>query len=100
MEPLYDYMLHPCAIVHWFDTIEDAPGEDTGMWMVCPAFCANYTPKIAVIHIDTIYCAACLIPTYSCHPVPLDIKYYHSYDTFHAFYVSKCADHHTFEIAL
>ncbi|KIK77794.1 hypothetical protein PAXRUDRAFT_165720 [Paxillus rubicundulus Ve08.2h10] len=95
----YDYILYPCAIVHWFDTVGDAPDEDTGMWMVHPMFCANHTPNIAVIHIDAIYHTAHLIPIYSCHPVPLDIKYYHSYDTFRAFYVNKYADHHALEIA-
>ncbi|KIJ07272.1 hypothetical protein PAXINDRAFT_90695 [Paxillus involutus ATCC 200175] len=95
----YDYTLYPCAIVRWFDTVGDAPDEDTGMWMVRPAFHANHTPNIAVIHIDAIYRAAHLIPIYGRHPVPLDIKYYHSYDTFRAFYVNKYADHHAFEIA-
>ncbi|KIJ20073.1 hypothetical protein PAXINDRAFT_107771 [Paxillus involutus ATCC 200175] len=95
----YDYTLYPCAVVRWFDTVGGAPDEDTGMWIVRPAFRANRTPHIAVIHIDAIYRAAHLIPIYGRHPVPLDIKYYHSYDTFRAFYVNKYADHHAFEIA-
>ncbi|KIK77697.1 hypothetical protein PAXRUDRAFT_165998, partial [Paxillus rubicundulus Ve08.2h10] len=93
----YDYVLCPCAIVRWFDNIGNAPDEDTRMWMVHPTFHANHTPNIVVIQIDMIYCAAHLIPTYSHHPVPLYIKYYPSYDTFHTFYVNKYADHHAFE---
>ncbi|KIK79837.1 hypothetical protein PAXRUDRAFT_160184, partial [Paxillus rubicundulus Ve08.2h10] len=94
-----DHTLYPCAVVHWFDTVGDAPDEDTGLWMVHLAFCANHTPDITVIHIDAIYRAAHLIPIYGRHSVPPDIKYYHSYDTFRAFYVDKYADHHAFEIA-
>ncbi|KAF9236807.1 hypothetical protein BU15DRAFT_88999 [Melanogaster broomeanus] len=79
-----DHTLYPCAVAcGWFS----------------PAFCANRTPDIAVIHIDAIYRAAHLIPIYGRHSVPPDIKYYHSYDTFRAFYVNKYADHHAFEIA-
>ncbi|KAF8836969.1 hypothetical protein BDN67DRAFT_991942 [Paxillus ammoniavirescens] len=95
----YDHTLYPCAVVRWFDTVGDAPDEDTGMWVVRPAFRANHTPNIAMIHIDAIYRAAHLIPIYGRHFVPMDIKYYHSYDAFRAFYVNKYADHHAFKIA-
>ena len=25
---------YPCAVVHWFDRVEDGPDLDTGMWIV------------------------------------------------------------------
>ncbi|KAH7905578.1 hypothetical protein BJ138DRAFT_1118343 [Hygrophoropsis aurantiaca] len=90
---------YPCAVVRWFNTIDDSPDEDTGMWMVRPGFNANRTPNISIIHVDTIYRAAHLIPIYGSQPISREIKHYHSYDAFRAFYVNKYADHHAFEIA-
>ncbi|KAG1864403.1 hypothetical protein F4604DRAFT_1882097 [Suillus subluteus] len=76
------------------------PTEDTGMWIVHPSVHDDDgTPNLAVIHIDTIYCAAHLIPVYSHNFIPKDIEYFHSYDAFRLFYVNKYADHHAFEIA-
>ncbi|KAI6009055.1 hypothetical protein EDC04DRAFT_2581777, partial [Pisolithus marmoratus] len=49
---------YPCVIIHWFD--HDGP-NNTGMWVIhmCNA------QDIAIIHINTIYCAAQLIPVYA-----------------------------------
>jgi hypothetical protein len=63
--------LYPCAVVHWFDHVGDAPSTDTGMWVVRPSYYARNIRNIAVIHIDTIYRAAHLIPVYSSHNVNL-----------------------------
>ncbi|KAH7917136.1 hypothetical protein BV22DRAFT_968957, partial [Leucogyrophana mollusca] len=30
----FQVVAYPCAVVRWFDTIGEAPDEDTGMWMV------------------------------------------------------------------
>jgi len=87
-----------CAIVHWFDRIGDGPDEATGMWMVHPSFAWGDRPNIAVIHIDAIFRAAHLIPTYDNNFVSPDIGPHNSYDSFHRFYVNKFADHHAFEI--
>ena len=86
----------PCAIVRWFDKIGDSPNEDTGMWMVRPGYLPNHSPNYVVIHLDSIYRAAHLIPVY---PISRNIKPHSCYDVFHAFYVNKYVDHHTFEIA-
>ncbi|KAH7917629.1 hypothetical protein BV22DRAFT_1026041 [Leucogyrophana mollusca] len=67
--------------------------------MVRPGHCEDGSRNIAVIHVDTIYRAAHLIPIYGADFIPDSIKYYHSYDAFRAFYVNKFADHHAFEIA-
>ncbi|KAG2058779.1 hypothetical protein BDR06DRAFT_980191 [Suillus hirtellus] len=95
----YQGRLYPCALISWFNKVGDAPDEDTGMWIVRPGFGADGAPEYAVIHIDSIYCAAHLIPMYGVQFVPWELKFYHSYDTFQAYYVNKYADHHTFEIA-
>ncbi|KAG2104001.1 uncharacterized protein F5147DRAFT_746603 [Suillus discolor] len=91
--------VYPCIVVHWFDKIGDAADEDTGMWMVHPGEGANNTAEYAIIHIDAIYHAAHLIPVYSTEFLPPELKFYHSYDAFCAYYVNKYADHHAFEIA-
>ncbi|KAF9218822.1 hypothetical protein BS17DRAFT_863841 [Gyrodon lividus] len=88
-----------CAVIQWFNKISDSPDGDTGMWMVCPSYLPNHTPNFAIIHIDTIYRAAHLIPIYGANAISHDIKPHHSYDAFQAFYINKYADHHVFEIA-
>ncbi|KAG1869944.1 hypothetical protein F4604DRAFT_1584059, partial [Suillus subluteus] len=90
---------YPCAVIQWFDTVGNSPDEDTGMWVVRPAYRANHAPHISIIHIDSIYRAAHLIPIYGGQSVSYDLKFYQSYDTFRAYYVNKYADHHAFEIA-
>ncbi|KAG1776217.1 hypothetical protein EV702DRAFT_1230368 [Suillus placidus] len=59
----------PCAVVHWFDRVGNVPDPDTGMWMVKPAFSAQNTPHFAIIHIDTIFHAAHLIPVFGMTPL-------------------------------
>ncbi|KAI6016525.1 hypothetical protein EDC04DRAFT_2577382 [Pisolithus marmoratus] len=86
---------YPCVVICWFDCVGDGP-NNTGMWVVhtCNA------QDIAIIHIDTIYRAAQLIPVYaSQHGTdPASIKPNESYDKFQFYYVNKFADHHAFEI--
>ncbi|KAG1744020.1 uncharacterized protein EDB91DRAFT_1050797 [Suillus paluster] len=95
----HDWELYPCALVHWFDKVGDCADEDTGMWIVCPSVHDDDSPNLAVIHIDTVYRTAHLIPVYGSDFIPDSLKYYHSYDAFRSFYVNKYADHHAFEIA-
>ncbi|KIK37310.1 hypothetical protein CY34DRAFT_92952, partial [Suillus luteus UH-Slu-Lm8-n1] len=73
--------------------------EDTGMWVVQPAHNNNNTPHISVIHIDSIYRAAHLIPVYGTRVIPAQHHHHQTYDIFDRFYVNKYADHHSFEIA-
>ena len=96
---VYKGITYPCAVVRWFDKVGEEPDDLTGMWIVRPATLPNNTPNYAIIHIDSIYRAAHLIPIYCTHPIPLEIKPHHSYDAFNAFYVNKYADHHSFAIA-
>ncbi|KAL4062672.1 hypothetical protein J3A83DRAFT_4092501 [Scleroderma citrinum] len=86
-----------CVVVQWFDHVGDEPDVDTGMWIVCPTS-TNHCAATSVIHVDTIYCAAHLIPVYGTQFIPRDIKPHHSYDIFTAFYVNKFVDHHAFSL--
>ncbi|KAG1796311.1 uncharacterized protein HD556DRAFT_1467804 [Suillus plorans] len=90
---------YPCAVVRWFDTLGELPDDDTGMWMVQPAHHANNAPHIAIIHVDSIYRAAHLIPVYGSRFIPPNLQHYQTYDSFRRFYINKYADHHSFEIA-
>ena len=86
--------------MHWFDRIGDSPDESTRMWIVRPGYQIRNVRNITVVHIDTIYRAAHLIPIYSTHNIdPGDFSPHRSYDVFQSFYVNKFADHHAFEIA-
>ncbi|KAG1818093.1 uncharacterized protein BJ212DRAFT_1269688 [Suillus subaureus] len=53
----------------------------------------------AVIHVDTIFHSAHLIPLYGTDMLPLVMKSHHILNIFTLFYINKYADHHTFEIA-
>ncbi|KAG2059973.1 hypothetical protein BDR06DRAFT_1062827 [Suillus hirtellus] len=89
----------PCTVVRWFNQVGNAPDPDTGMWMVKPAFSAQNTPHFMIIHIDTIFRAAHLLPVFGTVPLSPSIKFHHVLDIFKLFYVNKFADHHAFEIA-
>lgn len=89
-----------CTIIWWFDRVGNAPNDDTGMWIIKPSSNASRQPKIAVIHIDSIFHAAHLIPVYGTLPIPSQgIPPNKSYDHFHLFYINKYADHHAFTTA-
>jgi hypothetical protein len=90
---------YPCALVHWYSHISEEPDVDTGMWMVSPDFNDNGNLILAVIHIDSIFRAAHLIPIFGNTVLPDNVTYYNSLDNFKGFYVNRFADHHTFDIA-
>ncbi|KAG1727079.1 uncharacterized protein EDB91DRAFT_1239580 [Suillus paluster] len=82
------------ACIHTFFSFQyrgevNTADEDTGMWLVCPGYSANNSPEHAIIHINTIYHAAHLIPVCGTEFLPRELKFYHSYDTFQAYYINK-----------
>ncbi|KAI6126555.1 hypothetical protein F5141DRAFT_998049, partial [Pisolithus sp. B1] len=96
----YQGILYSCAVIHWFDRVGDGPDPATGMWVVRPGYLRRNLQNTAIVHIDTIYHTAHLIPVYAAHNInSTDIRPHRCYDTFHLFYVNKYADHHAFEIA-
>lgn len=92
--------LWPCALVEWFKTRGRSRDTVTGMWVVEPVVDRQRQRVLSVLHLDSFYRAAHLIPVYgsiqTC--VPLNFNHTWSLDVFRAFYVSKYADHHTNEI--
>ena len=105
-------VLYPCALIHWFEAIDDVPDEDTGMWIVEPEFLYDSDePHLSVIHVDSILRAAHLIPVYGSTMIP-DVpeplagseerdcaQVEAALDSFARFYVNKYIDYHAHEIA-
>ncbi|KAG1880232.1 hypothetical protein C8R48DRAFT_744596 [Suillus tomentosus] len=89
LEGMQGFDIARVLFIQWFNTVGDSPDEDTGMWIVRPAYRANHSPHMSIIHIDSIYRAAHLIPVYGTQFVSHDLKYYQSYDSFRAYYVNK-----------
>jgi hypothetical protein len=50
--------------IQWFLVIGDEPDDETGFWMVEANVCDNGQPNLAIIHLDSIYRAAHLVPAY------------------------------------
>jgi hypothetical protein len=93
-------ILYPCALIQWFSVIGNVPEEDTGLWMVEPDIWEDGRPYLAIIHIDTIFCAAHLSPVYhSSNFVKRSLTMHDTLDEFKVFYVNKFVDHHAFDIA-
>ncbi|KAG1734914.1 uncharacterized protein EDB91DRAFT_1238333 [Suillus paluster] len=88
---------YPCAVVRWFNRVDNTPNDETGLWMVEPSSIENCA-HFAVIHVESIFRSAHLIPVYGTEPLPSVIKSHHTLDIFTLFYVNKYADHHAFEI--
>ncbi|KAG1849082.1 hypothetical protein C8R48DRAFT_750295 [Suillus tomentosus] len=94
----YRTLYYPCAIVHWYSYVLEGCDPDTGMYVVTPMTTGDSIPDISVIHIDSIFRTAHLIPVYGPDFIP-KISPHDSYDMFNSYYVNRYADHHTFEIA-
>ena len=58
---MFDGELHQCALVHWFSVFGDQPDPDNGMWVVTPDYSGG-AQILLVIHIDSIFHAAHLLP--------------------------------------
>ena len=93
---IFDGELHQCALVHWFSIIGDQPDPDNGMWIVAPDFSGN-TRNLSVVHIDSIFRAAHLLPIFDATPLPRTLNYTETLDSFQGFYVNKYVDYHSYE---
>lgn len=95
----YRGTVYPCALVHWYECVDDTPNDITGMWVVKPEVHEDGRPHASVLHMDTILRASHLIPVFGTTAVPRGLSPAHSLDIYRAFYVNKFVDHHAFEIA-
>ena len=86
-----------CALVEWFSAASDEPEEDTGMWIVEPDLDADGQRVLDVIHVNSIFCSAHLIPVHGAHYIPPYLQASDVLDSFNAYFVNKYADHHAHE---
>ena len=93
-----DGVKYPCVLVQWFSHLTDTPSEVTGMYIVEPK-CVNGEPVTAVVHLDTVFRAAHLLPVFSNGP-PLRRHWWHeqTLDLFNKFFVNQYIDYHAFEV--
>lgn len=97
----YREILHCCAAVHWFARIDDEPDDQTGMWVVQPAYHRigrRKVPLFSVISLDTIIRASHLIGVSINQEVTERQTASMSLDTFTRFFVNKYIDHHAFDL--
>ena len=93
----YEGVYYPCALVEWFKKVRY--DTVTGMWIVRPdLMCGRLGRNRSVIHLDTFYRGAHLIPVFGKEKLPVSFHYTHSLEAFRAFYVNKYIDHHANEI--
>ncbi|KAG1844764.1 hypothetical protein C8R48DRAFT_750825 [Suillus tomentosus] len=95
----HDGITYPCALVQWFKRVADSPDEITGMWVVEPELLEDGARCVSVIHLDSIFRAAHLIPVFGGDFVPTNLTYSQTLDTFCTYYVNNFIDHHAYEIA-
>ena len=80
---------YPCALVEWFVKCGRRPDDATGMWIVECDEHRNGQRVFSVIHLDTVFCAAHLIPEFGPHLLPLNFDHRHSLDYFDSFYINS-----------
>jgi hypothetical protein len=90
---------YECALIHWFGHDGTRPDENTGFWVVEPEFCHNGKPHLDIIHVDSIYRAAHLLPVYRTNQfISRSLTMHDALDTFKIFYVNKFVDYHAFGV--
>jgi len=65
---------YQCALIHWYSIFGDQPDPDNGMWVVTPDYYGS-APNVAVVHIDSIFRAAHLLPIFDAGPIPRMLNY-------------------------
>jgi hypothetical protein len=82
------------------NTRRTVKNSNTGMWVVRPDHYIRSRRRICtIVHIDSILRAAHLIGASGPSFLPQEISPSDSLHAFKSFYVSKYADHHSYEIA-
>jgi hypothetical protein len=95
----YENKEYPCALIQWYSHVGSEPDDDTGLWMVKPDIRESGDPRLAIIHLDSIYRAVHLLPAHRNNTfVDRTITMHSSLDTFQLFYINKFVDHQSFEV--
>lgn len=97
---VHDEVEYQCALIHWFSREGTKPDDVTGLWVVEPEFDGDRNPFLDIVHLDSIYRAAHLLPVFRTNQfISRSLTMHDALDTFKNFYVNKFVDHHAFEIA-
>jgi hypothetical protein len=98
----HDNVSYPCALIHWFSTVGDAPDDESTIWIVKPDYLPGNKPFLEVVHLDSILQSAHLIgvATHKFLPFLLKLDFLMALDSFKSFDVNKFADHHAHKITL
>lgn len=88
---------HSCALINWFNTVDDKPDPITGMWIVEREEVGGKRP-LQVIDIRSIARGAHLLPVYGTGSLPPWISFTNSLDAFKQYYVNSYVDHHAHEM--
>jgi hypothetical protein len=94
----HEGVVYPCALVEWFERVDDTPDADTGMWIVEPELDEFDARSASIVHIDTILRAAHLLPIFGPQFVSHTLHFSQTLDAWNAYYVNKYVDHHANEI--
>ncbi len=91
----YNGMRYPCALVDWFKRV----GQDplTGLWVVSPDIVCSKREH-TVIHLDSLFRGAHLIPVFGTQKLPHNFHFSYSLDAFRFYFVNKYIDHHVYEV--
>ncbi len=89
-------------MVKWFLAHGDSPDRDTGLWIITPDFTPGGLHEWGVIALDSVICAAHLIPIYGPDFLPLNFNSRDTdvLDAFAAYFVNRFADHHAHTLAV
>lgn len=88
---------YSCALIYWFDTLDDEPDDVTGMWIVEPEYNDSHRLVYAVIPLDSIVRSCHLIGVYGNQRLPIRFHFSQALDSFHSYYVNRYIDYHTYE---
>lgn len=94
-----DGVNYPCALIHWYSHVGEAPDDTTGMWLVEPDLHPDGSHNASIIHLDSIMRAAHLMPLHCEKSVDPALNHTDTLDSFAYFYINKYIDHHAFEVA-
>ncbi|KAF8347327.1 hypothetical protein F5887DRAFT_1060902 [Amanita rubescens] len=88
---VHEQRKYKCALI-WF--------SHTGMWLVEPDYDEDGDPNFAIIHVDTIFRAAHLLPAHPSNQFVARhiITMHNSLNQFDQFYVNRFIDYHAFEV--
>lgn len=90
---------YPSALIQWFSFVDSEPDDATGMYLVQPDTTDTGDPRLAIVHVDSIFRAVHLLPVYRDNKfISRDITMHTSLDTLKLFYVNKFVDYHAFEV--